>query len=146
MQKSGLATLLGDKQAWSHEMTKEFDEQGLVFSGGQMQRLAITRAFYKNAPVLVLDEITSALDTETEEQIMDKVYEVIEGKIGIMISHKLGIVKKASRILVLEKGRVVEEGSHQELVLKKGTYYSMFKAQADKYKTAIQQKRSEEWV
>ncbi len=97
-------------------------DKGVRLSGGQRQRIAIARAFLKNAPILVLDEATSALDAESEQLVKDALYNLMKGKTTLIIAHRLATVVEADRICVMDKGRIVEEGTHEELV-KKGGYY-----------------------
>ena len=101
------------------------DENGTNLSGGQKQRIAIARALLKDAPILVLDEMTSAMDSVTEEQIWKELMEEVKEKTVLMISHKIHLAQKMERILVMEDGQIVEDGSHKELMERKGAYYKM---------------------
>ena len=104
-------------------------EGGGRLSGGQRQRVAIARAFLKNAPILLLDEATSALDTESEAQVQAALMRLMAGRATILIAHRLSTVKNADRIYVIDKGRVVETGSHAALVREGGLYSRLAKAQ-----------------
>ena len=102
-------------------------ENGVLLSGGQRQRLAIARALLKNAPLLILDEATSALDTESERHIQAALDHAVQGRTTIVIAHRLSTIEKADLILVMDQGRIVERGSHQELLAQNG-YYSRLHA------------------
>jgi ATP-binding cassette subfamily B protein len=105
-------------------------ERGVKLSGGQRQRVAIARALLKNAPILVLDEATSALDSESELLIQDALWKLMENRTAIVIAHRLSTIQKMDRILVLEDGEIVEEGSHKELLSIDGTYARLWAHQS----------------
>jgi ATP-binding cassette subfamily B multidrug efflux pump len=105
-------------------------ERGVKLSGGQRQRIALARVILKNAPILVLDEATSALDSEVEAAIQDTLYTVMEGKTVIAIAHRLSTIAQMDRILVLDDGRVAEEGTHTALLAKNGLYASFWSRQS----------------
>ena len=104
-------------------------ENGLRLSGGQRQRLAIARAILKNAPILILDEATSALDSESERHVQAAMDALMRGRTTIVIAHRLSTVEKADRIVVLSQGRVVESGSHRELLSAGGMYAGLHRLQ-----------------
>jgi ATP-binding cassette subfamily B protein len=103
--------------------------KGTSLSGGQWQRIALARNFYRAAPIIILDEPTSAIDALAEARIFDKLFSKSNSKTVITISHRISTVEKADMIIVLEEGRVVETGSHKELAARKGTYYKLFEKQ-----------------
>ncbi len=104
-------------------------ESGLRLSGGQRQRLAIARALLKNAPILILDEATSHLDTQSEALVQKALYNLMQGRATLVIAHRLSTVTKADRIVVVEAGRIIEEGSHEQLLQRGGAYKKLFELQ-----------------
>ena len=104
-------------------------ERGVTLSGGQRQRIAIARAILRDAPILLLDEATSALDAESETLVQTALERLMQGRTTIVIAHRLATVLKADRILVMDDGRIVEEGTHQSLVAKGGIYARLAKLQ-----------------
>ena len=104
-------------------------ERGATLSGGERQRLSIARAILKNAPILIMDEPTSALDAQTEGLILEALERLKKGRTTFIIAHRLSTVRNADRIIVLETGRIVETGSHDELIIKKGLYTSLYETQ-----------------
>ncbi len=105
-------------------------ERGVKLSGGQRQRIALARAILKDAPILVLDEATSALDSEVEAEIQEALNEVMEGKTVLAIAHRLSTIARMDRIIVLDQGRIVEQGSHAELLAKRGLYARYWERQS----------------
>ena len=104
-------------------------DNGSRLSGGQRQRLAIARAIYKDAPILILDEATSALDSESEREVQTALDELMQGRTTLVIAHRLSTIERASRIVVLVSGEIVEVGSHAELLAKNGAYANLYKLQ-----------------
>lgn len=105
-------------------------DSGNKLSGGQKQRLSIARAVLKNPPIMILDEATSALDTESERLVQDALEKMMQHRTSVVIAHRLSTIQKADTIVVLSKGKIVEQGKHQELLEKKGTYYSLVEMQS----------------
>jgi len=108
-------------------------ERGVKLSGGEKQRIAIARAFLEDAPVVVLDEATSALDSITEKQIQKAIFDLIENKTAIVIAHRLSTILRMDRIVVLEHGKIIEQGTHKELLKKKGRYATMWQHQSGEF-------------
>ena len=111
------------------ELDTKIGDDGFLLSGGQRQRLAIARALLKNAPVLILDEATSALDSESEKAIQSALQHLMQGRTTFVIAHRLSTIESADRILVMEKGRIVESGSHTELMAAGGAYQKLHELQ-----------------
>ena len=105
-------------------------ERGVKLSGGQRQRIAIARAMLKNAPILVLDEATSALDSESEVLIQDALWKLMEDRTAIVIAHRLSTIQKMDRIVVLDDGKIVEQGTHKELIDSNGVYAKLWEHQS----------------
>lgn len=132
------------KYAGSHQMVEKFEksydqmlgrmfEGGVELSGGQWQKIALARAFFRNAPVLVLDEPTASIDAKSEAEIFERVEKLSKDKTVIIISHRFSTVRNADRILVIDNGKIIESGSHQDLIKLNGQYAIMFNLQAKGY-------------
>lgn len=132
---SGLDNKLSDlKDGINTQLTKEFYEDGTNLSGGEEQKLAISRIFYKDCGIIILDEPSSALDPISEYRLNKTILSLSEHKTVIFISHRLSTTCMADRILMMENGEIIEEGSHEELIDKNGKYAEMFNLQAEKYR------------
>jgi len=121
-------------------MLKELDEEGIVFSGGEMQKLMLARALYKDASVVILDEPTAALDPIAENTMYEKYNSYIKGKTSIFISHRLSSTRFCNRIIFLKGGEIIEEGTHERLMKKNGEYANMYKIQSHYYSLEEQRK------
>src|SRR5437763_3325619 len=104
-------------------------ESGVLLSGGQRQRLAIARALFKDPPILILDEATSALDTESERLVQQALNNLMQGRTTLVIAHRLSTVRNADKIVVLDKGEIVESGPHEELLARRGVYRKLYDLQ-----------------
>ena len=104
-------------------------ERGVTFSAGERQLLSFARALYFNPSILVLDEATSNIDTETERLIQDAIINLTKGRTSLIIAHRLSTIKNADKIIVLDRGKIVEEGRHQELLAKTGIYHKLYTLQ-----------------
>ena len=131
---AGLGTLeeLPDLQT---QMLRTFSSDGMELSGGQWQKMAVARAYYRDAAFLVLDEPSSKLDAKAEDHIFASFSELSEGRSGILISHRLSNLMTVDRILVLEQGRISQTGTHSELMSQDGSYAKLYRLQADSYRT-----------
>jgi ATP-binding cassette subfamily B multidrug efflux pump len=131
------------KLAHAHEYIQELEdykgrraydsqvgERGVKLSGGQRQRVAIARVILKNAPILVLDEATSALDSEVEAAIQSSLDELMKGKTVIAIAHRLSTIARMDRLVILERGRIIEQGTHAELLRAGGHYAALWQRQS----------------
>ena len=125
------------KQAYADEFIRELPngydskvgERGVMLSGGERQRIAIARAILKNAPILILDEATSALDSISEQYIQKSLKKLMKGKTVIAIAHRLSTLKEMDRLIVMDKGKIIEEGTHAELLRHRGAYYNFYQIQ-----------------
>jgi subfamily B ATP-binding cassette protein MsbA len=104
-------------------------ELGTKLSGGEKQRISIARALLKNAPILILDEATSSLDTEAEIEVQDALDNLMKGRTTLVIAHRLSTIRNANRIIALVNGQIVEEGNHETLMEKKGEYFRLYNLQ-----------------
>ena len=126
------------KAAYVNEFTDRFDdgldtligERGVKLSGGQRQRIAIARAVLANPRILILDEATSNLDTESESLIQKSLADLMKGRTTFVIAHRLSTIRQANQILVIEHGKIAEQGNHNELIKSKGRYFDLFTYQS----------------
>ncbi|MGB2375542.1 MAG: ABC transporter ATP-binding protein, partial [Porticoccaceae bacterium] len=112
-------------------------DDGVMLSGGQRQRIAIARAILKDAPILILDEATSALDTDSERYIQSALDSLIKDRTTFVIAHRLSTVEKADRILVMESGRIIEQGNHKELLSLGGRYAQLYNQEFENTEDAV---------
>ncbi len=114
----------------THQFETVIGDKGMKLSGGQRQRLTIARAVLRNPPILLLDEATSALDSESERVVQESIENALQNRTAIIIAHRLSTIQKANKIIVLDKGKIVQTGSHSELILEEGIYKNLIKMQS----------------
>jgi ATP-binding cassette subfamily B protein len=137
--------VMAAKHAHAHEFIQSFPqgydspvgEHGVEISGGQRARIAIARAFLKNAPILLLDEPTAALDSESEREVQRALEELQESRTTLVIAHRLQTIMSAHKICVMDEGRIVETGTHDELIARRGRYFALYQTQFKELQTAI---------
>ena len=125
-----------DRQLDTH-LGKDISQEGITLSGGEMQRLLLARALYREAPLILLDEPTAALDALAETEIYQKYHSLMRGKSVLFISHRLASTRFCDRIILLAKGRIQEQGTHEELMRRQGAYYKMFQVQSKYYQDSF---------
>ena len=118
-------------------LTREFDDEGTQLSGGEAQKLAIARAFYKRADLIILDEPSSALDPDAEYALNRAISDYAKDKAIVFISHRLSTTRGTDRIYMFDSGRIIESGSHDELIARGGKYAEMFNLQAEQYRKKV---------
>ena len=124
---NGEMTLLG----------KEYDAAGQELSGGQWQRIALARAYMGEPWLIVLDEPTASIDPMEELRLLQNFKEIIGNRAALLVSHRIGFARLADRIYLMQDGQILEEGSHEELIQKRGMYFDMFMTQKDLYEEAV---------
>ena len=112
-------------------MSQKIGERGTGLSGGQVQRICIARALYHDPGIIIFDEATSALDSESENNILENMQPLLEGRTSVVIAHRLSTILNADRILVLYEGNIVEDGTHEELLTRQGMYHQMVHRQVN---------------
>jgi ATP-binding cassette subfamily B protein len=133
-EKSLADGVIGQLAAGYEQMLGRRFEGGVDLSGGEWQKLALARAYLRDADILILDEPTAALDARAEFEVFQRFNELTVGKMALFISHRFSTVRMAERIIVLENGSISEEGSHDQLMSRGGTYAGMFELQAASYR------------
>lgn len=130
MEKASIISdVYNDIDGFPQKFETMIGERGITLSGGQKQRVAIARAIAADPQILILDDCFSAIDTNTEARIMQNLSEVMRGKTSLIISHRVSTVKNASHIIVLDGGRIIEQGDHDTLIRMKGYYYILYRKQ-----------------
>lgn len=132
--QSGAKSMIGSYEKQYDQMLGKMFKEGIELSGGQWQKIALSRAFFRNAPILVLDEPTASIDAKAESEIFERVERLSKDKTVIIISHRFSTVRNADKIYVIDGGKIVEEGSHKELMKRDGQYATLFNLQAKGYK------------
>src|SRR5690606_19881902 len=125
--------IAGLEKGINTNLSREFDNDGVPLSGGEEQKIAISRAFVEGKDILILDEPSSALDPLAEYDINKKIVSLANNKTVIFISHRLSTVRMADMIYMMDKGEIIESGTHDELMKQGGKYFEMFTKQAEKY-------------
>lgn len=147
LESSGIYNkIMNYKKGVESQLTREFDKEGITMSGGEQQKLAISRVFAKSCDICILDEPSSALDPLSEYEIFENMLEACQGKTVIFISHRLASTALADRIYLFENGEIVEEGSHEELIKLDARYAGMYKVQAEKYKEELAYESKESFI
>ncbi len=139
LKKAGLWEKVQSLSGLDQNLTREFDEEGVLLSGGEFQKLVAARAFVRDTPIKVFDEPSSALDPIAEYKLFESIRREGQGKMMIFISHRLSSVKDADMVYMLERGRVIESGSHRELMAMNGVYADMYRKQAENYLPGLSQ-------
>ena len=114
-------------------MTRQFADKGTELSKGQLQKIAFSRAYFKNAPIIIFDEPSASLDAKAEDRIFKNFESISDGKMGIIISHRISSARMSNKIIVLDSGKITEQGTHDELVVFGGLYAKLYNLQYKKY-------------
>jgi ATP-binding cassette subfamily B protein len=133
LDKSGILSFVSKLEQRDETVIENGTENAIDISGGQEQKISIARALYKDAPFVILDEPTAALDPISEAEIYERFHEMVEDKTSVYISHRMSSCRFCDEILVFDEGTITERGSHEELLQRNGTYSSLWNAQAQYY-------------
>ena len=134
-ERAGVQDIVeGLPRGWGTVLGRSFEKSGQDLSQGQWQRIALARALYRDAPILVFDEPTAAVDPEAEAALIERYTELVDGKLSVLITHRFNTVRSADRIVVLSEGEIIEDGGHDDLIAAGKTYARLFEAQAQHYR------------
>ena len=145
LKQSGLWDTISELKDGIHsKYDKAFWDEGIDLSGGEKQKLMLARALYRRSPLIILDEPTAALDPISENRLYETYDEIMKAKTTVFISHRLASTRFCSRIILIENGKIAEEGTHEELLKLRGKYYDLFETQAKYYRENDREEEADE--